>query len=130
MIEVTAAIIEKDGKIMLARRQEGQHMAGYWEFPGGKIEQGEQAETCLIRELREELSIEVKIEAFVSDTEYQYPEKHVRLICYRVSIIKGQPLLNAHDKIVWVRPQEVLHYNLAPADIPIIQNYLQQIEML
>ena len=84
MIDVTAAIIQREGLILAARRKQGSHMAGYWEFPGGKIEPGETPEECLQRELKEELSIESKIGPFFEESCYDYGTKQIRLLSYFV----------------------------------------------
>jgi len=124
MILVTAAIIEKEGKILLAQRKEGQHLAGLWEFPGGKIEAGESPEACLKRELQEELGLETVIGQQIADTIHHYPNKTVRLLSFRVRIQSGKPCLHAHQQFAWVMPALVPSYPLAPADIPIIDKYL------
>ena len=80
MIEVTAAILEDGNKIMIARRGKGKHLAGFWEFPGGKIEQDETPEICLIRELKEEFEIDVSIGSYIGESVFKYPEKTIKLI--------------------------------------------------
>ena len=90
MLNVTAAIIEKDGKVLTARRKSGKHLAGYWEFPGGKIEGNETPEECLHRELLEEFNISSKIGLFVGESIYDYESKIVRLLAYRVEHLKGE----------------------------------------
>jgi len=83
-IDVTAAIIVKDHKAFAARRKQGTHLAGYWEFPGGKLEQGEAPEQCLARELQEEFKITTRIGDFVAESIYDYGSKIVRLLAYQV----------------------------------------------
>ena len=120
MIKVTAAIIEREGVFLIARRSAGKHMAGKWEFPGGKIEPGETPEECLVRELKEEFDIDVKVENHVADSIYDYGEKVICLMGYRVTYICGDFLLRDHDKISWISIDEMGDYDFAPADIPLI----------
>jgi len=85
MIEVCCAIIVEGDKILATRRSHGMHLAGFWEFPGGKIEPGETAEACIIREIREELNIEIKVENRLLPVEHHYPEKSIRLMPFMCS---------------------------------------------
>ena len=123
MIEVTAAIIEKDDKFLIARRAKGKHLAGYWEFPGGKIEADETAEACLYRELNEEFQINVSVNNFVGESVYEYPNKKIILKAFTCKIISGEIQLTDHDKIEWITIDEIKQYNLAPDDIPLIPLY-------
>jgi len=123
MIEVTAAILEEGNKIMIARRVQGKHLAGFWEFPGGKIEQDETPEICLIRELKEEFEIDVTIGNYIGESIFEYPEKTIRLKAFTCEIINGKMKLNDHDKIEWIKLEEIANYNLAPADLPLIELY-------
>ena len=119
MKNVTAAIIERDGRYLLARRAPGQNLAGYWDFPGGKVEANETFEDCLARELMEELSLEARVLDHFCDSVYHYDKGSINLIAYRVQILGGQMRLSVHDEVDWFEPQEILTLNLAPADIPI-----------
>ena len=119
MKNVTAAIIERDGRYLLARRAPGQNLAGYWEFPGGKVEANETFEDCLARELMEELNLETQVLDHFCDSVYHYDKGSINLLAYRVQILGGQMKLSVHDQVDWFKPQEMLTLNLAPADIPI-----------
>lgn len=121
MIVVIAAIIRKGSKILIARRSPKKHLAGYWEFPGGKIEEGETPEECLARELKEELGITVDIEGFFMENIHQYGEKTILLKAYDCKYLSGDILFNDHDKVEWVENIELKNYSLAPADIPFIK---------
>jgi len=123
MIQVTAGIIENEDKILLARRREGKHLAGYWEFPGGKIETGESPEECLKRELQEEFSILSEVGDFVAESVFSYPGKIISLKAYKVKLLSGDFKLIDHDKVEWVKPEDVMTYLLAPADVPIWEAY-------
>ncbi len=129
MINVTAAIIRKNGKILVARRAAGQHLAGFWEFPGGKIEDGETPEECLARELREELGIDVAVGACAGENIHHYSDKTIRLLAYHVTIVAGDPVPVVHDAIKWVAPARLSELELAAADQPLvamIQNTLPE----
>jgi 8-oxo-dGTP diphosphatase len=119
MKDVTAAIIIKEGKVLIARRALGENHAGGWEFPGGKIEPGETPEQCLKRELFEELSIDTKIKGFFAESVYEYSTGSIRLLAYFADILRGDIGLSVHDQIEWAEPGHLLDYNLLPADLPI-----------
>lgn len=127
MLDVTAAIIQRDGQILAARRKQGCHMAGFWEFPGGKIEPGESPEECLQRELKEELNINFKIGPFFEESYYDYGTKQIRLLSYFVDYIDGTLTLEAHDQTKWLQPHQLHSLQWAPADIPIVEKLVQYI---
>jgi 8-oxo-dGTP diphosphatase len=120
MILVTAAIIQKDEKILIARRSSHKHMGGMWELPGGKIEEQETPELCLQRELREELGIEVEVGEFFMDNQHNYGDKVVLLKAFFCELINGTPMLHDHDEIKWIEKEDFTDYQFAPADIPIM----------
>ncbi|MBT7951038.1 MAG: NUDIX domain-containing protein [Gammaproteobacteria bacterium] len=123
MIDVTAAIISKADKVLAARRRPGIHLAGYWEFPGGKLELGETPRECLLRELAEEFSITVNIGAFVGESVYDYGTKIVRLLAYQVEHVTGDFQLSDHDEIRWLSLNELDALKWAPADVSLIEQY-------
>ena len=109
---VAAGVIRNSsGEILLVRRAEEQTLSGYWEFPGGKVEAGETEAKCLKRELREELGIEVKVEAFVGQNYYVYDHGEVLLRAFGVLIVGGNIGLSVHDKLAWVKVGELSSYN-------------------
>lgn len=122
-IDVSAAIILKDKKVLAARRKQGAHLAGYWEFPGGKVEQGETPEQCLARELQEEFRITSRIGAFVAESIYDYGNKIVRLLAYQVEHVSGDFQLIDHDELRWLPLEELSSVEWAPADIPLVKQY-------
>jgi mutator protein MutT len=128
MIKVTAGIIELDDTILIARRKEGKHFAGFWEFPGGKIEKGESPESCLKRELLEELNIEVSIDSFFMDSIYKYDEKTILLKSYKCKATTKDITLNDHDKALWIKTSELTDYKFAPADIPFVNALLNEVK--
>lgn len=123
MLNVTAAIIEKEGRVLAARRRAGSHLAGYWEFPGGKIEEGETPEVCLRRELTEEFKIDSNIGLFVGESIYDYGTKVIRLMAYLVEHVEGEFELIDHDDMRWLSLDELNEVNWAPADIPLVDKY-------
>lgn len=117
---VTAAIIRRGEKILIAKRGSGS-LAGKWEFPGGKVEAGERLEDCLMRELREELGIEVMVGKLFLVTAHDYGANGlVRLHAFLCRVIAGKPEPRYHSALEWVSPADLSHYEFAPADIPII----------
>jgi 8-oxo-dGTP diphosphatase len=119
MIDVTAAIIERNGKILLAKRSSNSSLPNKWEFPGGKVDVGETPKECLARELYEEFDITVAVGKFIAESVYQYDQKAVRLMAFQVYTDADITTLNAHDDVRWVPTGELLDYDLAPADVPI-----------
>ena len=121
MQQVTAAVIEKDGKILIARRKQKDPLGGKWEFPGGKLESGETPEACLRRELREELGIETSVEEFVCSSRFVYRHITIELLVYRTSYVSGEIRLNEHDRVKWVLPEELKDYDFSEADKPVVR---------
>jgi 8-oxo-dGTP diphosphatase len=119
MINVTAAIIERNGNILIAKRSSTSSLPNKWEFPGGKVEIGETPEECLARELYEEFDIVVTVGDFFAESIHQYERKTVRLLAFRVQYDEDITTLNAHDDVKWVPVDDLLAYDLAPADVPI-----------
>ena len=120
-IDVTAAIIRRNGKLLIARRHPGGPTGGLWEFPGGKIEGGEAAETCLARELHEELGIRAGIGRRIGASFHDYGDFEIRLIAYEASILSGTPRPKDHSEIRWVAPGDLHRYRFAPADLPFVE---------
>lgn len=121
MINVVAAILKKDNKILIAKKKQGKPLAGYWEFPGGKVEKQETQEEALIRELKEEMNIEIQIKAYIGESVYDYGDnKIVSLKGYTAIIKSGNINLSDHDEYRWVTLEEIKDYKIAPADIPLI----------
>jgi len=121
MQTVTAAILAKDGRILIARRPASSRLANKWEFPGGKIEGGETPEACLARELKEELDIEVSVGAFLGESVYHYRHGSIRLLAYQTYWDTGEIDPKDHDEIRWVSLAELDCYEFAPADVPFVQ---------
>ncbi len=120
MIRVAAAVIERDGRFLLTRRLAGSHMAGYWEFPGGKLEDGESPAEALVRELREELGVGVAAPAPLATLRHDYPERTVELHFLRTEIVSGEPRPLQVGGLGWFAPAEMADLPILPADLPIV----------
>ena len=120
-VAVTAAIIEKNGAVLIVRKGPGTRHAGNWEFPGGKVESGEAPEDCLEREILEELGICVRTERFFCESRYRYPHATIRLMAFRVRWVSGDIRLTDHDALAWVAPSDLTAWELLPADVPIAE---------
>ena len=123
-IKVTAGVIVDNDKVMITRRAPHKDSAGGWEFPGGKIEVNESPEDCLVRELKEELNIDVFIDKFCTKVNYNYPNKNIKLIAYYCRIIGGSIRLSVHDNYMWVKISDLLIYDLLPPDITIAKKVI------
>jgi 8-oxo-dGTP diphosphatase len=122
---VTAAILEKDGRILIARRKRGDRQADKWEFPGGKIEEGETPEVCLRREMQEEFGIDVVVGGFVGRSCHRYPHGEIDLLAFRVTHLSGNFQLHAHEEIRWALPADLLSHDFSAADVPIVKLFLE-----
>lgn len=121
IIKVVAAILQKEDKILIARKKQGKPLAGYFEFPGGKIEEGETPEESLIRELMEEMNIKIAVKEYIGESIYDYGnDKVISLLGYTAEIIDGEIKLSDHDIYEWVTLEQINNYKIAPADIPLI----------
>lgn len=126
LVRVVAAVMEKDGKVLIARRRKGDKLAGKWEFPGGKVDAGETPEDALRRELREELGIETEIGAFLCRSCHDYSHLSVELLAYRVSHVSGELIPHVHDEIRWVKPEDLSAYDFPEANLPVIRAILER----
>ena len=113
---VAAAVLIREGRVLLTRRAEGQHLAGMWEFPGGKLEPGESPEAALTRECLEECGIEIEVGEILDVTHHRYPEKDVLLLFYRCALRTGEVRNLQVAGHAWVSPDELDRYSLPPAD--------------
>lgn len=123
-IKVVAAIIQKENKILATKRGYGEFI-NMWEFPGGKIESGETKEQALVREIKEELNIEISVDKFAIDIEYQYPNFYLFMSCFMCSIKEGSIEFLEHNDGKWITKEELNTLNWLPADIDVV-NYLKE----
>jgi 8-oxo-dGTP diphosphatase len=122
LLVAACALIDADGRVLIAQRPPGKAMAGLWEFPGGKIEADERPEQTLIRELEEELGIEVKEDCLAPFTfaSHAYTEFHLLMPLYLCRRWEGIASAREHSAIKWVKPKELASYPMPPADLPLI----------
>jgi len=118
MLKVVAALIEKDDKVLIAKRMTGNNeVIRKWEFPGGKVEAGETEEQAIEREIKEEFDLVIKAEKFLVNNECKYPNKSIDLRLYLCRYVSGEFKLHDHSEYKWVETNELLNYDLALADI-------------
>lgn len=126
MVNVVAALIEKDNKVLIARRSTGDsNVMGKWEFPGGKVEAGETEKDAIEREILEEFEMKIEACNFIINNICEYPSKTIDLRLYACKYISGKFHLHDHSEYRWVSKDELLSYDLAPADIP-LANYIKE----
>ena len=122
VLVAACALIDADGRVLIAQRPPGKAMAALWEFPGGKVEADERPEEALIRELREELGISVKEDCLAPFTfaSHSYADFHLLMLLYLCRRWEGMPTSIEHSAIKWVRPRDLRDYPMPPADLPLI----------
>lgn len=120
IVEVVAAVIRRDGKILITQRLDDVHLARLWEFPGGKVEPGESLEAALEREIREELGVGISVADEFYTVEHDYPGKSVRLHFFNCVIEDGEPLALGVADLRWVQPAELAQFEFPPADAELI----------
>ena len=119
--DVAAAVIRREGKVLVTRRPSGSHLEGYWEFPGGKQEPNETLRECLKREILEELSMGIRVDALILSVEHEYETKKVTLHFFDCRHVNGDPRSLENQEIKWVRPGELCAYTFPPPDSKIIE---------
>ena len=127
VMKVACAIIEHNGKILAVQRGERLSLPLKWEFPGGKIRQGESPETCVVREVSEELDIQIVVVRSLSLVNYDYPDFSVTLHPFICAIVSGDILLRDHKAMLWLLPRELPILDWLAADFPIIRAYLEEL---
>ncbi|MFP7170865.1 (deoxy)nucleoside triphosphate pyrophosphohydrolase [Terribacillus halophilus] len=120
-INVVGAVIKRDNKILCAQRGTEKSLPLKWEFPGGKIEEGETPQEALRREITEEMNCSISIGKAVEDTTYEYDFGIVSLKTFYCDLVEGEPTLTEHVKIKWLAPEDLSSLDWAPADIPAIE---------
>ncbi len=122
LLVAAVALVDADGRVLLARRPEGKSMAGLWEFPGGKVGAGETPEAALIRELREELAIDTVESCLAPFTfaSHRYDDFHLLMPLYLCRVWQGTPTAQEGQTLAWVRPVRMRDYPMPPADKPLV----------
>ncbi len=127
LLVVAVALIDPDGRVLLTQRREGKQLAGLWEFPGGKVDAGEKPETALIRELKEELGIDVTESCLAPLTfaSHTYEKFHLLMPLYACRRWKGAVAAHEGQAMKWVRPKDMKQYPMPPADLPLIPHLIE-----
>lgn len=120
-IRVVAAVIKKDNQIFCTQRGYGD-FKGYWEFPGGKIEDGETPQEALIREIKEELDVDISVGKMIKTIEYDYPEFHLSMDCFWCELVSGEIELKEHEDAKWLDKSNIDSVNWLPADLDLINS--------
>ncbi len=120
-IRVVAGVVERAGRVLLARRRQEDHQGGKWEFPGGKVEPGESEQAALEREFREEFGVEIRAQERMGACLHAYSDKSVELIAWRAEYRSGEFHPLAHDEIAWVEKALLEQYDVAAADRFIVE---------
>lgn len=126
-VRVVCALIERDGQVLLARRPNHKHLGDKWEFPGGKVERGESPHAAIVREIREELGCTIVIERELPSNLHVYERGPIEMIPFvaRLDPANAMPVPHEHSALAWVQPADFHHYDLAPADHPVVAAYRQ-----
>ena len=120
-LQVTAGVIERNGTLLITRRPEGSHLAGYWEFPGGKQEEGETLRDCLVREIREELRVRVRVTRLLMTADHDYGHRVVHVHFFACGITEGEPSAILGQELRWVKPAELTTFRFPPPDRSLVE---------
>ncbi len=127
LLVAAAFLFDGEGRVLLAQRPQGKSLAGLWEFPGGKMEAGERPEAALVRELREELAIEVDAINLIPTgfASHAYEDFHLLMPAWRTHVWRGEPIAQEGQKLAWVPINALSDYPMPPADLPLVQTLSQ-----
>ena len=120
-LQVTAGILRRNGRVLITKRPEGKHLAGLWEFPGGKQENGETLEACLKREIKEELDIEVRVDKHLYTVHHEYEDRRISLHLFLCTHLKGDLKPLDSQEIKWVLHEDLSQYHFPPPDLKILK---------
>jgi mutator protein MutT len=118
---VTAGLVWNNGRVLIAKRPEGSHLEGLWEFPGGKQERGESLKDCLEREIEEELGLKVRVDNGLLTVDHEYEEKVISLHVFNCTPLSGEPKALDREEIRWVDPFELKKFSFPPPDVKVIE---------
>ncbi len=121
MLIVTCAIIIHDGNVLICQRSSTMDLPLKWEFPGGKVEPGEDEKLTIVREIKEELHLDIAVIKRLQPAEHDYPTFRIRLIPFIAKVVGGELLLEEHADAEWIAVDELDRYDWAPADLPIVE---------
>lgn len=125
MFIVTAAAMVRNGRILIAQREAGSHMGLLWEFPGGKLEPDETPEECIVREIKEELDMEIEVLDIYKAVKFKYEEKDIMLLCYLCKLLKGEGKTLECNDFRWVKRDELTNFEFVPADLQIVEKLIR-----
>lgn len=125
MLQVTAAIIRQDNNVLICQRAKDDDAGLLWEFPGGKLEEGETLEQCIVREIKEELELDIRVKGIFTESEY-YFSKPVHFTFFEAEITGGIMKCNDHETAVWVSVSTLRDYDFLPADFPVVDLLLNE----
>ena len=128
-IKVVAAIIICENRVFATQRGYGEFKGG-WEFPGGKIEEGETPQQALVREIKEELDTDIEVGEFLDSVEYDYPEFHLSMDCFFCKVLSGDLILKEHQAAKWLKKEELNSVDWLPADLGLIRKIAERMEKL
>ncbi|MEM7136580.1 MAG: (deoxy)nucleoside triphosphate pyrophosphohydrolase [Myxococcota bacterium] len=124
-VVVAAAVVVHEGRVLLTKRLEEQHLGGMWEFPGGKLEADESPEEALVRECREECGIDIEVHEVLDVTFHRYPQRSVLILFYRATCLGGEVQHLQVADHAWVSPEDLGRYDLPPADVRVVERVQQ-----
>ena len=126
-IEVVATVIVRDGKILCVQRPEHtkEYVSLKWEFPGGKVEVGESREEAIVREIHEELAVDIEVSEFLMTVEHTYPDFHLTMHVFKCALQSGEIVLNEHVDAKWLSVEELGSLDWAAADVPVVKSLMQ-----
>lgn len=124
-IEVSAALIFRAGRLLITQRHSHKHLGGLWEFPGGKREPSESFEQCLVREIREELGVEISVGELFEEIHHDYPEKSVHLKFFVCRLLVGEPQPLDCAAVKWIEPAQLRHFEFPAADARLLEKLRQ-----
>lgn len=128
MVDVSCAVIvDREGRVLVTQRSIDMKLPLKWEFPGGKVESKETPEECLIREIKEELNLDILIVSEMAENRHSYPDFSIRLIPFVCEVADGTIELKEHAAFMWLLPGELINLDWAEADIPVLEEYLRWI---
>jgi 8-oxo-dGTP diphosphatase len=128
-LTIVAAIIRRGDQILITKRPAHVHLAGLWEFPGGKVESGESLESALEREIREELGVDISVDHEFFSVEHEYPDKSVHLHFFDCTILRGEPQPLEVADLRWVKAAELVDFEFPPADLELIRRLRSGLEI-
>jgi 8-oxo-dGTP diphosphatase len=125
-MHVTAAIIENDGKVLITQRGADDECPLLWEFPGGKLEEGETLEACIVREIKEELDLDISLNGIFTTSIYRYDGKDIHFTVFKACVAAGKIELNVHNDARWVEIRDLKKYNFMPADVEFADKLIRE----